>query len=310
MAKSRLMESLKSLSGKLTLSPEIVVVEPTDATALLLQSSAVQTLSGRLGQANAAFLKGSTAVIQTFLTEQELARGSFPGPLPVIYCGSDKDEDGSNFDISELEGISGVLITTRNVEDGDFVSKCQAVLKAGVQPVPEVMLGSGDQLDESTVPTLVDSLVSVLGQDPAGVLISVEASSEENEQETTLPPVPKALAKKLPILASLKTPAGDNRMGAAVQEYKELGYTGAVLRSACLPPGLELEVVGRFWSNCLSELKSTRSKTFEVHSRNAMDKSTPLEWAKYQKSIMDSGALGSAEDNAPIELGNGAYKGF
>jgi hypothetical protein len=44
-----------------------------------------------------------------------------------------------------------------------------------------------------------------------------------------------------------------------------------------------------------------------------MEKSVPLEWAKYQKSVIESGALGEAEDAGPPSGFNpdaGDYKGF
>jgi len=45
LARNRLREALQSPSGKLTLSPEIVVPQPTDPTAILLQGSQIDRLS-------------------------------------------------------------------------------------------------------------------------------------------------------------------------------------------------------------------------------------------------------------------------
>ena len=45
LSRGRLKEALYSPSGKLTFSPEIIIPEPTDPTALLLQSSEVAKMS-------------------------------------------------------------------------------------------------------------------------------------------------------------------------------------------------------------------------------------------------------------------------
>jgi len=45
LARGRLHEALYSPSGKLTFSPEIIIPEPSDPTALLLQSSEVVKIS-------------------------------------------------------------------------------------------------------------------------------------------------------------------------------------------------------------------------------------------------------------------------
>ena len=89
-------QSLSSPSGKLTLSPEIVLPEPTDPTAILLQSSEIIKLSEsiRSAKSNAAFLSGTVGAVRNFCTEQEGSRGNFPGPVPVVYCPPDVDDDG------------------------------------------------------------------------------------------------------------------------------------------------------------------------------------------------------------------------
>lgn len=45
LARGRLREALRSPAGKLTLSPEIIIPEPNDPTALLLQASEVTKTS-------------------------------------------------------------------------------------------------------------------------------------------------------------------------------------------------------------------------------------------------------------------------
>ena len=45
LARSRLHEALSSPSGKLTLSPELIIDDPDDPTAILLQTSEIQQVS-------------------------------------------------------------------------------------------------------------------------------------------------------------------------------------------------------------------------------------------------------------------------
>ena len=103
-------------------------------------------------------------------------------------------------------------------------------------------------------------------------------------------------------------------MGDETARLKAAGFTGALLRSDCLPGfrmSMNLEFVGNFWSACIGDLKSLKSKSFNFQSRNWMDKSASLEWAKYQKSVLDSGALGDPEA-PPMGLNSeaGDYVGF
>merc|ERR1719437_378021 len=78
ISRSRLSSVLSSLSGKLTLSPEIIIPEPSDPTALLLQNDKITKLSESIrtkAKANAAFVSASTiSSLQTFILEQEESR--------------------------------------------------------------------------------------------------------------------------------------------------------------------------------------------------------------------------------------------
>lgn len=320
LSKSRLHESLKSLSGKLTLSPEIAIPEPTDPTALLLQSTAITSLSNMCrveAKANAAFLSGSVTAIQTFCNEQEDARGNFPGPIPVVSCLQDRDTWP---ELAE-SGVSGVVITC-SLDDTDALKEpCEAAFALGLQAIPEVQLNPADAaswIDNDTfMEGVVEKLTSAMGQEPASILVSVPNSDDADVDSTganavALPTVPRALSKQLPILGSISVTAGANRMGSETKRWKAAGYTGAVLRANCLPPSFsaELELVGHFWGSCISDLKSVKSKNFEFRTRNYLSKSAPVEWAKYQKSVIESGALGLEDSHDSINSDGGDYSGF
>jgi hypothetical protein len=363
LTRSRLAEALSSPSGKLTLSPEIVIEDPINPTAILLQSSAVSSLSETLrtkAKANAAFLScASISSLKTFCNEQEEARGNFPGPIPVIYCqptstttssttkASEEDEstitstddtDTTSIDLVELAkaGASGILITTTKdivsldelASDNAWIQKCHEAWNAGLQPIPEILVQDDTVAtwNQDDMEQLVAKIADATGQDPVSILLTTiqsaatttndDNNNDENQAEPMpLPTIPRALGRRVPIMGSIRTPAGENRLGEEMARLKAAGFTGAVLRQECIPGHQNkpsLEYVSDFWAACIGDLKSTRSKTFNFRSRNLMEKSVPLEWAKYQKSVIESGALGEAEDNSEggFNPNSGDYKGF
>ena len=317
-AKGRLHDSLKSLSGKLTLSPEIAIPEPKDATGVLLQMTAITQLSGLVrteAKANAAFLSGSLTAIQMFCNEQKEAFGNFPGPIPTIYCGSNED------DWKELaeSGVCGVMITCALNDLDALAAKCEAASQVGLQPLPEVVLQESDASnwsEDNFMEDVVSKLTAAIGKEPASIFITVQSSSSEEDEAAkepiSLPFVPKKLRKQLPIVGSISVSAGGGRMGSETKRFKDAGYTGAVLRADCLPPVFteDLVLVSRFWSSCIGDLKSVKSKNFEFRTRNYLESSAPLEWAKYQKSVIESGALGSEEHTSITDNDSGDYSGF
>ena len=104
-------------------------------------------------------------------------------------------------------------------------------------------------------------------------------------------------------------------MGLETGSYKSAGFTGAVLRQDCLPAismSQDLEFVTGFWSACIGDLKSLKSKSFDFRAKNNMYRDLGVEWAKYQMDVMQSGALG--EEAAHVSMGlntdQGDYVGF
>jgi hypothetical protein len=339
LARSRLHEALSSPSGKLTLSPELVIPDPTDPTAILLQSSIIQSMSTSLrnSKTNAAYIQGSVTAVQTFLAEQETARGNFPGPLPVVYCMNDDDDDDDNNDCSEKDlkqlsdaGAAGLLVTMRT-ETMDFhndcaqaLEVCKRALECGLQPIPQVIVSEETikSWTEDDTASLVEKLISSLDMEPVSILLTVDASSspekgedEEEDEPVALPPVSKQLSKRIPILGSVSVSAGENRIGAEIARLKDAGFTGSVIRAECVPSSqrVDLERVGRFWQACISDLKSTRSKNFALRVKNKMEKHEATEWLNFSKSVMDSGALGEVGGDASeigVDADSGDYKGF
>eukprot|EP00978_Attheya_sp_CCMP212_P025009 scaffold79588_cov53-Attheya_sp.AAC.3 len=342
--RGRLLEALSSPSGKLTISPEIVIPEPTDPTAILLQASAIKTLSERIrvkAKANAALIVGSIESLRKFVEEQEVCRGNFPGPVPVIYYGSSSG-NAEELECSELMqalgeiGAAGVVVpvfggsVVNSLDDigldDALAAKCSEAMANGVVPLPEVVLANGLGWGEEDVENLVEKLSAACGMEPVSIILTVNTPEEEDTEEkgedeskvddyASLPKVPKALGRKTPILGSVRVTAGQNRMGAYIATLKDAGFTGAFLRSDCVPGfrmNPDLDVVGGFWSAAIGDLKSLKSKNFRFRSKVALATDVPMAWYNYQKDIMESGALGSAETGgeSALDPDSGDYSGF
>jgi hypothetical protein len=318
-ARSRLFEALRSPSGKLTLSPEILIPDPT---SILLLATGITTMSKKLrvqAKANTVWVSGAVTSLKTFCSEQEVARGSFPGPLSVVYC--DSVEDLAS--VSDA-GADGILVLTCGGEeiasmddlaaDAKWVETCKAALECGLQPIPGVTISDATAASwkEADIEALVSKITELSGEEPVSILLTVNPEDEDQEV-VSIPTVPKALGKKTPILGSIRVAAGENRMGEELARFKEAGYTGALLRSDCMPGlrmNMDLDFVGAFWSACIGDLKSLKSKSFNFQSRNWMNKSQTLEWAKYQESVISSGALGDPASSVGLNSDEGDYKGF
>lgn len=338
MSRAMLQQAMSSPSGKLTLSPEILIPDPRDPTAILLQGPAVTSLSTSIrtkAKANTAFVMAdSLGSFRNFCKEQEEARGNFPGPVPVVYCAKDNsDVEGILEGMEEVAetGVSGILVAINegseisSLEDisGDapWMTVCKAAMDCGMQAIPEITLKdtTATTWKEEDIESLVDKLAEYIGEDPVSILITINSESSDDDDEEPeqlpLPAVRKALGKRVPILASVKMGAGGGRMGQETARIKDAGFTGAVLRRECVPgfpanPGVEFS--SDFWSACIGDLKSTRSKTFNFRSKNNMEVSVGTKWANLQNDVMESGALGEMEDSAPpgFDPDSGDYQGF
>jgi hypothetical protein len=353
--RSRLWNALTLPSGKVSLTAEVFIPEPTDPTAILLQTNSIQKLSAsiRSGKANACLLRGSLSALQTFTSEQQQFLGTFPGPVPVIFGEPPKSTaSGADNAAIDMEAISkagavAILVPVSTVNDSDneevvivdatkastWVNLCHQAWEAGIQPIPEVCLPAAavDSWTDADVSKLVDTVSAALdGKDPPALLISIDVPETDPAPEALagvnavppemdvegvpVPPSSKALRSRVAILGSIKTKAGENRLSASANRYQDALYSGVILRSECIPGfgfRMDLELMGRFWAACINDLKSTKSKSFSFRSKNNMEKTAATRWASYQKSVMDSGALGDPNDAySVVDEASGEYKGF
>ena len=295
----------------------------------------------------------SLSSLRTFCEEQEAARGNFPGPVPVIYCkssttSSESIDENNDFDFSEIAstGVSGVLIPINEGsaissinsdivegEDCRWIELCKNSLDHGLQPIPEIRVNESTAAEwkEEEMESLVKRISSLTGEDPVSILLTinptstdkdtnhdedtVEVETDQNEQHT-LPVISKSLGKRVSIIASIRTSAGGNRIGEETSLLKSSGFKGAFLRRECIPSypiNPNLEYLSDFWVACISDLKSTRSKSFDFRSKNNMEKNVGTQWANYQEDVITSGALGDPDAYGPppgLDTESGDYQGF
>lgn len=355
--RAQIQQALSSPSGKLTFSPEILVPEPRDPTAILLQGPAITQLSTNIrnrAKANIAFITSDAlGSFRTFCKEQEEARGNFPGPVPVIYCGT---ENGDNTrmveDMAEVAetGVTGVLVPVNggseissfddisgdDSEASSWLKLCKNALECGLQPIPEIVVkdSTATVWKEEETEALVEKVSELLGEDPVSIVLTINPTESETSdgdsddgdsddggdeseasEDLPLPAISKALGKRVSIMASVRTGAGGGRLGQDTRRIKASGFTGAFLRRECVPgfpANPSIEFSSDFWSACIGDLKSTRSKTFNFRSKNNMEVQVGTQWANLQQDVMDSVALGDMADSAPpgFDQDSGDYQGF
>jgi hypothetical protein len=340
----KLRTALSSPSGKLTISPELYIPEPKDATSILLLTNSVQIVSERIRccKSNVVFVRGSITALQTLTNEQASAMGNFPGPVPTVYCYKNNNNVNAP-DITFLDiataGADGVLIDVcpDNVDEDDETTQeqqsiqqlvlshsnvwmplWQAAIDAGIQPIPEIRIGEtlATRISDDDMQTVISTFTETVGTEPVAVVVTIgQASREEDGPITTIPNIPKVLSKHIPIIGSVRASSdGENRLLLdETIRYKDAGYTGTFLRYDCIP-GYQLqpnlEFIGKFWFACISDLKSTRSKSFSFRSKNRMEVSVATKWGNYQKDVIESGALGDPNDTASFNDAGGDYQGF
>jgi len=307
----------------------------------LLQSSEVVKISEKLrttGKINTAFLSGSLSSLNSFVREQEDARGSFPGPVPVIYCafsGLDSSDEDKTLQILSEYGCSGIVTS---VCSGSAISSADELkekdeswmkkaLDCGVQPIPEVVLNMDNAWKVEDISSIVDVLKEKCGGEdgPISVVLTLDAGNINADSEETandlenmwenVPKFARSFSKKTPILGSVRVDSMDSLTDYSAK-LKSKGFTGAFLRADCVPGfrmNPDLDFVGGFWSSVISNLKSTKSKNFEFRTKTKIEKDVPMEWMNYQKDVMESGALGETSTKANVDELNtegGDYRGF
>jgi len=227
----------------------------------------------------------------------------------------------------EIQGMNNLEVTT---DDGDWRTLCQEARQCGLEPIPEITMGSelAATWGETEMNHVVEVLTTAIGAEPVSIVLTIHPPTSHDAADETaedaapvdippisLPKIPRSLGKRVSILGSVRMPAGENRLGLETARYKAAGFTGALLRSECLPGGLrlqlDLDIVSQFWSACIQDLKSVKSKAFNFRSKNNMEMDVATKWINYRKSVLESGSLGDPMESASmIDTERGDYQGF
>jgi hypothetical protein len=232
---------------------------------------------------------------------------------------------GYLFSVNTLDHPISSPSDLSTIDTQPLCTSFQDAMELGLQLIPEIYISSNDESSwsEDNVSSLVDSITSICGSEPAAIVFSISDNSPENDEQqteqeenahmTNIPKIPKTISKKIPILASVTAVAGGGRMGQAVNTCKSSGFNGVLLRSDCVPGyriNPDLDFVSGFWSAAIGDLKSSKSKNFQFRSKVALERDIPLEWYNYQKNVMESGALGTPGGGSNVNTEVGDYVGF
>jgi hypothetical protein len=283
---------------KLSYSPEVELLEPTDPTAILLQTSRIQALSAaiRASKANCAVIETDSADnLRVFCTEQESARGSLPGPVPVVYSGN------VNLQEAKEAGADGVVVSIDDINNAEsWIQACQEARQVGLEPIPEVCASAGQFTTIEQAQACIEAINKAIDS-PVAILWSCEGE---------LPTMPLTKPRPL-LLCSIRAMVGENRISQAATAVKEAGFDGGVLRKDCLTAGLDLQIVGSVYKSIIGDLKSVKSKAFSFRSKNNLNEDAAAKWVKYQKSVLSSGALGDPNEAVSVmDDSTGEYQGF
>eukprot|EP00960_Hanusia_phi_P032607 749938-Hanusia_phi.AAC.4 len=214
-----LAKCLKKSTGATTVSVEFL---PADGE---LNEVRLSSLSMQLRKAKTASIwvtKDKPAAlmrVKLLAEEQMQAKGSFPGPCPVVY--NSKVADPSELEAAVSVGASAVTISLGDVG----VEKTQEIVNTAAQLGLETVVGirSTDQIDE------------MLKCEPDVALVAAQ------DIEETVAIIKALGADKIPMIAQVEAMQKDARERDTVQRIKEAGCKAILLRGACVGDSEDLE---------------------------------------------------------------------
>lgn len=127
--------------------------------------------------------------------EQDEALGSFPGPIPVIYCATSSDDLTDEELWSDLagNGCSGIFVTCNDGNSISCVDDFSAeeawmkkALNVGIQPIPEIVLKMDKKWEEGDIDSILNLLADKCGHSecPVGIVLTLDTSHiDEVENE-------------------------------------------------------------------------------------------------------------------------------
>ena len=142
-------------------------------------SSDLATLSMQLRKVKAgAIFTSDVAALKEFATEQESARGDFPGPCPVVYCG---DVEGIADAVSA--GASAVVLSPESADKAADVQGADIIWEVNTVTDVEAVLAVQEAADSFLVGG--DDIEAVIGALPGKTscaIGSVKAMQEEDAE--------------------------------------------------------------------------------------------------------------------------------
>lgn len=178
--------------------------------------------------------------IKQFSTEQETAKGNFPGPIPIVYHG---DLSSSLTDVSEA-GAAAVVIDTGSPEALSFAESASST---GVETIWKVSsVEQAQKVLEST-------------NDSADVFM-LDIPLDEADGATLIPQIIEILPKSSMSIAVLQDPMQED--GAEIETgkgFKSMGCASVFVKKACVGDKEDID----YASFVVSGLTSKASKEFK-----------------------------------------------
>ena len=169
--------ALKKPSKTLTVCLEYDGSSSNDAAAS--SSSDLATLSMQLRKVKAgAIFTSDIPALQEFATEQESARGDFPGPCPVVYCG---DVEGIANAVSA--GASAVVLSAESADKAADVQGADIIWEVNTVADVEAVLAVQEGADSFLVGgDDVEAVIAALPGKTSCAIGSVQAMQEDDAE--------------------------------------------------------------------------------------------------------------------------------
>lgn len=312
--------------GKTVLGVTYAPPPPTDATQVILQTSDLPKSSHLLrtqGKSKYIVVPGQTVKreegwevdFKGFLNEQATMapRGTLPEATRVFLdvTGDPTLWDDKVPDLASA-GLTGVL-----VDNPAELAKAADLGLAAMYRLNDHNHADGIDVSKhlSDLPSTSTSAIALV------VLPGYDEDFYQDAEESASSPPPPILKKpkaehsEIPCCIELGVPAGEGLLQSASRKLGSMGYDSILMLPSVVPPTVPPTASGlaSFWCSALAALSSPRSQAFGgFRSKVSLEKDVPMEWMKYQKDIMASGALGKvgAKENDDVDTLRGDYQGF
>lgn len=280
-----------------------------DASEEELRAMPMRALSQVLREAGVSCIavRGRGSLIEHICNEQAEARGMFPGPVPVMYIPAPGETVQEGIADLAKAGVSGVMISQTIGAEGvpldqavaALAAEAAAVHSADLQAIVEIIVDAAAGEDDSLVPKVLGDIQSKVRAD--GVVVSASAGP--------LMPPPTSMEVEM-VVGGVRAPW--NTIRSACDEMHAMGYSGALLRSECMPlAARRIEDWGDFWKNIVMNVRSAKSKTLTIMVGQQQEKDAMQAYVEKVKSSGQFDNLGKGESlGGDFDSSRGDFVGF